>query len=191
MELIDYADLCARSYEDGPEFTTVGDLVFGVFEQDGIYRVVFRGSSNLDNWLRDVSVIPATTAKGYRTHGGILGAFETMWPEIFKRIPHADPSKVEAVGHSLGGGIAVQMAHYLGCRAVTFGCPRLWWSADDPPEIAHVRVACDDDPVPMVPHLFFKHDCREVIILSDRDNEIVNPEDHNISVYQHRLPKYQ
>jgi len=186
VALYDYAHLCRKSYVGGSEFVDVDDLRFGIFVRDGKWNVVFRGSANRQNWLRDFDIVAARSPHGYLTHRGILEAFTHLWPHILDKIP-SNPSYVRAVGHSLGGGIAAQMAHHFGCVAVTFGAPRLWWSGNQPPRISHVRVACDDDPVAMIPRWLFKHDCQERIMLEDKDCEFVNVDDHDIDVYISRL----
>lgn len=176
------AQLCRESYVGGPEFMDVGDLRYGIFNVDGFLTVVFRGSANALNWLRDFNVGPRLTMHDHLAHGGFLSAFEELWPQLKDIGPN-----VYVTGHSLGAAIAVLFAEALGCPVVTFGCPRVYSRLSSEPELLHSRIICDDDPVPMLPALTYSWRNAATLVLKDDDGELVNPEDHNIDVYLSRL----
>jgi hypothetical protein len=157
-----------------------GDLCFGVF--DGI--LCFRGSANVMNWIRDFSAIPVLH-NGRLVHSGFVVAFAQLFDEV---LPQVKQKNIVMTGHSLGAAIAVLFAEYLGCPAVTFGCPRVWVKGFSLPVKDHRYVICDDDPVPMVPRLFYQ-EFKNPIILAGQGGEIINPKDHNISVYIKRIER--
>lgn len=182
----DCARLCQQSYQDDYG-VDVGDLRFAVEDRGAYAIVVFRGSDNVLNWLRDLEAIPARTRDGHWAHQGFVGAFDRLWGRVTHALAILGKPAI-FTGHSLGGAIAVLFAEALYCQAVTFGCPRVWWRPGEPPRINHIRVICDDDPVPGVPRLLFQHDEGAVeVVLNDRDGELVNPEDHRMAHYLARL----
>jgi hypothetical protein len=183
MKYTDFAKLCQESYMGGDGWIDVEDLCFGVFEREGIPVLVFRGSSNTENWLRDFNVLTAESPKGFPAHAGFVSALKTLWPHI----EYMKGERIYITGHSLGGGIAVLAAEALTCPVVTFGCPRVYSRLTSGPEMLHSRIICDDDLVPMIPALGFHHLCEPAMVLKDNDHEIINPEDHNIAVYFDRL----
>lgn len=181
MNVEECAILCEQAYTGGKGWIDVGDLRFGVFND----ILCFRGSANAENWLRDVSVFPARSMKGYLAHAGFVNAMAKLWSDVLKVVP--DINKITVTGHSLGAAIAVLFAEAMNRPVVTFGCPRVYFLLSKPPKMQHERYICDDDPVPMVPRILFKHTCDPKQILTDIDNELINPKDHNISVYIKRL----
>lgn len=188
MKLIDFANLCAQSYEGGPNFYDVGDLRFGVVDCGSVVVVTFRGSDNGMNWLRDLEAIPAVSKSGRYAHHGFVSAMNTLWPEVSARLSSNICEKpVVFTGHSLGGAIAVLFAEYLQTQAVTFGCPRVWWAPEQLPVVNHVRVVCDDDPIPKIPAIMFRHDDTDAIIRLDDPGLPIDPADHVISHYIERL----
>ena len=185
MDLLRYAKLCQQSYDGGLDFIEVEDLCFGIIHSEGSTVIVFRGSANLENWLRDFSVFPARSQEGYLAHAGFVKAFNVLWPVLLNHIPKDRP--IVTTGHSLGGALAVLCAERLGCRAITFGCPRVYFWLTGMPKLYHTRIVCDDDPVTKVPHFLFKVPFAETRVLSDQDGELINPEDHRLGHYIKRL----
>lgn len=189
MTPLDFARLCQESYEGGAQFVDVDDLRFGVIDRGESIAVVFRGSANLHNWLLDVEAFPCVTEGGHLAHHGFVSAVEKLRDVVAAKLPQ-DGRPVIYTGHSLGGAIAAIFAQETGSQAVTFGCPRVWWFKDEPPVINHVRVICDDDPVPLVPRFSFQHDKTEaILLLTDHDRDLINPQDHCIGNYVERLQK--
>jgi pimeloyl-ACP methyl ester carboxylesterase len=187
--LLACAQLCLLSYSEScPKgFTDVGDLRFGVMSGEEATIVVFRGSANAHNWMRDVEAVPPEcTRTGHFAHRGFVEAVNDLWDHVVQAVSGIN-HPITFTGHSLGGAVAVLFAEELSVKAITFGSPRIWWDMSEVPAVQHVRVVCDDDPVPMVPHLLFQHDeTAEVITLKDGGFP-VDPADHFISHYIDRL----
>lgn len=188
MSELDFAQLCQASYNGGLGFIDVEDLCFGVFPDSEKTVVVFRGTANGDNSLRDLLAVPALTVNGYIAHCGFVKAFAKLWPVVREYIPR---NNIVATGHSLGGALALIMGETIGCPIVTFGCPRVYWKYGNGPVLNHTRIICDDDPVPMIPRFFYRHLNEPHVNLRDQDHEIVNVKDHGIDVYVNRLQKME
>lgn len=174
------AKLCEESYDDGaPGFITVGDLRYGVFNTQLGTIICIRGTANLDNWLTDIKVIPAKTCGGFWAHKGFVEAYRELCNH---GMPTTKGQKVIATGHSLGGAIATLLAEHTGCALVTFGSPKVYWRFGKVPNINHLRMVRDDDPVPEVPKIFYKHQCGP-IVLKDSDDHILQVKDHYMAGY--------
>lgn len=74
------------------------------------------------------------------------------------------------------------LAERMGCEVVTFGCPRVYTKWGTTPVLNHIRIIRDEDPVPMIPRILFKHDC-EPVVLYDSDDETIEVKDHFIDGY--------
>jgi len=182
------AELCSLSYE--PEcpagFTDRDDVRIGDVEINGVRFIVVRGTANLLNVLRDIWVRPAFTVNGYSAHKGFVSGFYKVFPDIPKQI---DTEKTIVTGHSFGGAVALLLGEFLGCKVVTFGCPRTYFRFwKQPKGIIHTRYVCDDDPVPMMPRLFFEH-LHEPVELCDCDDEWIDFEDHGMEIYERRVTR--
>lgn len=180
---IECAELCRKSYDDNlPEgFREYGDLRFGLV--NGI--LVFRGTANLPNALRDAFVLPARTRGGYMAHRGFVDALESLYSRVCHTVGVGARKDIIVTGHSLGGAMALLCAEVFECRVVTFGCPRAYLRFSSTPKVEHYRVICDDDPVPMIPRIFYRH-CCDPHVLGDDDGGI-DVKDHGIDVYLSRL----
>lgn len=182
------ATLCQLSYSEAcpSGFVDVDDLRFGVVNGDKEIVVVYRGSDNLMNWIRDLEAFPKHTRSGYLAHHGIVDAVNTVRDKVLAAISGVN-KPIVVTGHSLGGGMAAITAQELNARAITFGAPRVWWDMSTPPVFRHTRVVCNDDPVPMIPRLFFQHDESTDVITLEDDGLPVDVEDHLIGHYINRL----
>ena len=186
MDIKHCADLCELSYAPDslpPGFHDVGYLRYGITAKDGTTYVTFRGTANPMNILRDLRVWPSRSHRGFLAHLGFMGGFRAL----LDHIPTPSGPTV-FTGHSLGGAVALLFAEKYGMPVVTFGCPRVYFRwGQSPDTVAHIRYVCDDDPVPMIPRLMYRHLCSPVV-LADNDRGI-DIKDHSMSVYSKRLRK--
>jgi hypothetical protein len=186
-EIVICAKLCKASYEPNDlRFVTVGDLRFGVLAISGdTTAIAFRGSANTANWIRNFFVLPARTSGGYLAHAGFISAVDDLKKALFPHIPTG--GRIVATGHSFGAAIALLFGEILQCPVITFGGPRVYWRFGRAPWMPeHLRIVCDDDPIPMVPRFLFRH-LNKSVVLRDRDGIRVEREDHDIDVYIDRL----
>lgn len=98
---------------------------------DGFDIVVFRGSLTLQDWLRDVYVLPLGQSAPLKTrvghvHAGFYLGMEQMWTELRPMLTQP----VIVTGHSLGGARACILTALMVAdgsppvRRVTFGEPK-------------------------------------------------------------------
>lgn len=175
------AQLCEASYdENATGFKTVGEYRYGVFPTEHGTIICIRGTANLSNWKTDARVMPARSCGGYLAHKGFISAYREL---CSGGMPTVKGENVIATGHSLGGAIATLLAEHTGCRLVTFGSPRVYFRFGRAPKLQHVRVIRDDDPVPMVPRFFYRHNCTPLVI-PDQDHHLVQIEDHFMAGYR-------
>ena len=156
------AEACRVAYDPCYPGYDVDDLRFTVGQSDGNTLIAFRGTADIGNVLEDLDIVPETTPDGHLGHGGFVGAYRKLLPEVLSHISR--DKSVVVTGHSLGGAIAVLFAELLGCEVVTFGCPRIYLKTGTTPILNHIRVVRDGDPVPMIPRLLYKHDCGPVVL---------------------------
>jgi pimeloyl-ACP methyl ester carboxylesterase len=188
MMLATCAHLCAESYNDkSPDFITIGDLRYGVFDTLFGKIICIRGTANLDNWLTDARAFPARSCGGYLAHKGFVSAYREL---CAGGMPTTKGQKVIATGHSLGGALATLLAEHTGCRLVTFGSPRVYWRFGSAPKLNHIRIVRDDDPVPMIPALFYSHRSRP-LALRDSDHHLIQVKDHSMAGYSKALATYK
>ncbi|HEX5050796.1 MAG TPA: hypothetical protein VFZ65_03405 [Planctomycetota bacterium] len=128
--------------------STQGALVVG----DGVGVLVFRGTTDLRDWLTNLRVAPAEWPHGGRVHDGFARGLASVWDEVEEELRRLGlPTYV--TGHSLGGALAT-LAAALGAfvAAYTFGAPRVgdaaFWRTLRCP--LH-RVVNNRDIVPTVP----------------------------------------
>jgi len=104
--------------------------------------ISFRGSDNLENWIKDLD-FPKQTAypkcSGCKIHGGFLSAWTEVQDqvilEVLRLLKVMPDAKVFVTGHSLGAAMAVLCAAELGASehslgkkieaVYTFGQPRV------------------------------------------------------------------
>jgi len=87
--------------------------------------VVFRGTSDVRNWITNVSAT-TTTVPGYgKVHKGFWSAVNTLSDGLKMELEHVDTS-IYYTGHSLGGALAILMSIKTMPYAVyTLGSPRI------------------------------------------------------------------
>jgi len=109
---------------------TAGSQFAVVLARDDVLFVAFRGTDDVEDWLKNVEFIPAPTPWG-TVHKGFLDALDSLWPSVSASIEHLRTrgQPIWLVGHSLGGALAVLAAARLQQRdtrvagVVTFGQP--------------------------------------------------------------------
>jgi hypothetical protein len=181
------AQLCKSSYDDNaPGFFNVDDLRYGIHDFNGTTFITIRGTANASNWLRDADVLPVRSCGGHLAHQGFVDAYRKLCSGGMPTTK-GQPNII-ATGHSLGGGIATLLAEHIGCRLATFGSPRVYFRFARAPKIDHMRVICDDDPVPMVPRFLYSHR-QSPIILNDSDSRLIEVRDHFMQHYIDMIDK--
>lgn len=185
--LLRCAEICHDSYGNGVGYRTVGDLRYGLIREDGRNILVFRGTANAMNAIRDIRFLPVRSRGGYLVHRGFQSAVDRVYQSVCNAVPISMRQDLVVTGHSLGGAMAVLFAEVFSCRAITFGCPRVYWRWSSGPMMRHDRVVCDDDPVPGVPRILYRHLCEPSRMLRDADGSWVDVADHGIAVYRERL----
>lgn len=176
LKMFEYAKLCVSAYKEDldPEiWFIVDDLVYGLFNMEGRTTVVFRGSDNIENWIRDFDVPPVKNKNGLWVHSGFYDAFYKIWNEsLEKKVDKNLP--ITFIGHSLGGAIAVcalDEFDYYGCNAITFGCPQVFVQGQDYPKMEHYRIVVDYDPVPNLPPLGYQHTIKPYYTIKTNDTQ--------------------
>jgi hypothetical protein len=126
----------------------------------GAQVVAIRGTANLDNALVDmrIQLVPDARA-GVPLHRGFAQAAAAVYDQVVLLLDRGRP--VDAVGHSLGGAVAVILGMYLERdgfavgRVTTFGQPKVTDRAGAGAfaALAVTRVVVDQDVVPLVPQV--------------------------------------
>jgi|SRR5665213_473388 len=171
-----------------PISTGTGD-VYGFYGWLGnICYIVFRGTENRVDWLRDFDCATEDWY-GHRVHRGIGRLFDALLPSL----PTRDAtSKYIVIGHSLGAGPATLTAFYMGSADLyTFESPRVGDQVfaakfNGVANIRHFRIANAHDLVThLAPRPLYAH-CGSAVIL---DGWSVAPtfEDKLALTYQHSL----
>lgn len=181
--LLPYARLCQSAYSG----KQIGDHAIAVDTDGPAVVIAIAGTANLENVLEDVSVWPARCC-GSLAHAGVVRGFRELERTIAGYIETFAP--VVFAGHSLGGGIAQLFAARYQTRVITFGSLRTWFRFSRAPRLDHLRVVCDDDPVPLLPGLCYGHSQRLLVKLDDHDGDIINVTDHPIHKYIGRLERW-
>lgn len=186
---------CWRVYdEDFPnngvlKIDSKDDLQWGFRFDDSTNElyIAFRGSDNRDNWSRNFKLVPTYISRLGFAHRGFMGAWKSIEPYISPIIDHAKDNNFRIVfcGHSLGGAIAqigceVISRTYPNCRVVTIGSPKVFGRFSRV-KARHFRLVIDDDPVPKLMGLFYKH--YEWALLERTTEGIISPSDHTCKHY--------
>lgn len=87
--------------------------------------LVFRGTSELKDWLVDLDVRPARGPGGGRVHRGFLRALAVVWHPLRQRLQRCH-GPLFVTGHSFGAALATLAGAALHPRATyAFGAPRV------------------------------------------------------------------
>ena len=139
-----------------------------IWKIDDVVYVTFRGTSSLKDALDDLDIKRTRVSGKIKVHKGFYKQFQSVQIKITKILLKLteNASRIIFTGHSLGGALAQIAAAYYGdvledifVTCYTFGSPRVgnkyfveWFSKN---VNEHVRVVNDNDPVPMIPTMFY------------------------------------
>lgn len=139
--------------------------------------VAFRGSSNIKNWIADLTFskvpYPNSACSGCEVHEGFLEVWQSVQTQVLpdvQALANAHPnSQILVTGHSLGAAVSVHAALNIMLSTsfsgdltnYNFGLPRdgnpafAAWAASILPQGKVFRVTHSRDPVPHVPPMDF------------------------------------
>jgi Lipase (class 3) len=135
-------------------------------ESSNVALLVFRGTNNIGQWLRDLRVLPAAHEWGW-VHLGFARGISAVENDLrgFDEVAASPGKHVWVSGHSLGGALAVLAAARLKIKKIcapllhTYGQPAVGlpdfaqrFDAELPNRLWH--VINQSDVVPRVPPLF-------------------------------------
>lgn len=180
--LLKMAVLCTTAY-DGQK---VGAHSFAVDNIGKTQLIAIAGTKNFENVMEDISVWPKKTPTGSLAHAGVMDGYKELKQAVSASIKKDKP--LIFCGHSLGGGIAQIFAEVYGCPVVTFGSLKTYFRFYPAPTLEHLRVICDDDPVPLVPGVMYSHR-QQPLVLNDYDHEFIDIKDHLMKNYVAQLEK--
>jgi triacylglycerol lipase len=142
--------------------------------------VAFRGSANIPNWISNINVLYTTRPYG-RVHRGFFFALDEIRGRISDAVSGLGKSRVLVTGHSLGGALAALYAAESAADQspvwiYTFGQPRTGFGTGYVISLTArfgkrlVRVVNNNDVVPQVPPLPFRHAGR--LVQFDADGNV-------------------
>ncbi len=113
--MLESVNLTERGY-----FTALGIHASLVSASDDSFStLVFRGTSQMRNWLTHVNLGPTKN----NAHRGYENALDALWPALAPEL-EAAPGNLFFTGHSMGGALAALAARRRQPKAVyTFGAP--------------------------------------------------------------------
>lgn len=143
-----------------------------IAKDDHEILMAFRGSDDLEDWLRNLSFKSTKDHFFGKVHSGFLKNYKQMeWSVIDQFMKLLDPEGigVQIIGHSAGGSLAEMFAlrlstlgHYVHLH--TFGSPRVGKGEykrkfQDSKLIKYDRYVNGKDPVPRLPRSYmgYKH----------------------------------
>ena len=141
-------------------FVSRGATQAAIISAGAVHALVFRGTENLDDWLRNAEVLLVPWDGPGRVHAGFLRALNEVWAELHPALQQIDGS-IFYTGHSLGAAIAVLAAarieaEFRPLAVYTFGGPRCGnerFAKEHPLRDRIYRVVNNRDLVPLVPPL--------------------------------------
>jgi len=122
--------------------------------------LVFRGTTDLKDWLTDLTAIPVEWPRGGLVHEGFKDALDLVWADVNAALEQIE-CPVFYTGHSLGAALATLAASLKPPQALyTFGLPLTGNSdfAESLSQVAIYRVVNNRDVVTTLPPaLVFHH----------------------------------
>ena len=112
-------------------FVSRGGTQCAIIEQllddndERVYVLVFRGTSEFNDWVTDLKVFPLEWCKGGRVHRGFAEALDQVWCDLNEFLNGIE-GPVFYTGHSLGAALATLAASRRKPYGLyTFGSPRV------------------------------------------------------------------
>ena len=148
--------------------------------------LVFRGTTDVKDWLTDFKLIPASWAGRGLVHEGFAEALKLVWARITASLDTNVPPDCPLfiAGHSLGAALATLASSLRPPRALyTFGSPRV---GDDDfgatlAAVNNFRVANNRDIVTTVPPPLPFHHVGELHYITHEGGLLVNPDDDTVA----------
>jgi hypothetical protein len=148
--------------------------------------LVFRGTTDLKDWLTDFRAVPNGWAGQGHVHKGFEEALKLVWDKVTASLAANVPSDCPLfiAGHSLGAALATLAASLLRPRALyTFGSPRV---GDDDfgttlSGINNFRVVNNRDLVTTAPPPLPFHHAGELHYITHEGGMLVNPDDDTVA----------
>ena len=154
-----------------------------IWKIEDIVYVTFRGTSSFKDILEDLDIKRTRVSGKIKVHKGFYKQFQSVQINITKSLLKLteNATRIIFTGHSLGGALAQIAAVYYGdmlkdifITCYTFGSPRVGnkyfveWFSNSVDE--NVRVVNDNDPVPMVPTMFYWTHTNNICIKLDEES---------------------
>ena len=160
--------------------------------------IAIRGTNDLKDFLKDISIIPKRLEGVGWVHRGFLAGAKNIVDKILGQVLNAKHNgmKVVLTGHSYGGDVAQVMQqilyneHNLETDCISFGSARLWLPGAKIKGL-HTRVHISGDPVTMLPFItgklfrIFQH--RETVNFELDEGGWISVSDHEIKTYENLL----
>lgn len=139
-------------------FVSNGPTQAAIVSGGSFHALVFRGTENVQDWVRNAEILLAPWEGPGRVHAGFLRALDEVWAELHPVLQGIE-TPIFYTGHSLGGAIAVLAAARIDAEkrplaVYTFGAPRCGderFAQDHPLRQQTYRVVNNRDVVPLVP----------------------------------------
>lgn len=191
------AQLCVDLYDDTKESTWVNywkqnDIVVAHQKIDDVDILVFRGSIDTIDWIRDGEGWPTFDKQLGFVHNGFLSHMR----DVLKEVDPGTSNNVVITGHSLGGARARVMAALMAVNHIpvkqltVFGSPKPAFAnlrrIIEKSGMIHTSYRNRNDPVPMVPGIIplWEHTEPFFILNEAADQDNLDPlRDHHINLY--------
>ncbi|WP_254229672.1 lipase family protein [Wolbachia pipientis] len=189
-----------------------------IFIKDNEVDIAYHGTRDLNDVKEDLRAsltkLPFLSGDNY-VHSGFYSLFKRSWPSVHKILQgHANDKglaikdlKINVTGHSMGGALASITALCLNktegaedVHVATFGSPRVFYNgaAEVYNEcLGHntIRVACQSDPVPCLPHgnagMHYKHVGKPLKLETGKTLEYLELHYHKIDTYYNLIEKIE
>lgn len=143
--------------------------------------LIFRGTTDLKDWLIDFEAIPNKWSGQGLVHKGFEDALQLVWDKIAASLKTNVPSDCPLfiAGHSLGAALATLAAALLQPRALyTFGSPRVGDNTFGATlsSVKNFRVVNNRDLVPTQPPPLPFHHVGELHYITHDGGMLINPD---------------